>query len=63
VLLPVWISAYRFNRKVYRFVVNARTGEVKGERPWSFWKIAFAALGAAAVIAGIVLAIQAARGG
>jgi len=63
ILLPVWISAYRFNRKVYRFVVNARTGEVRGERPWSFWKIAFAVLGAAAVITGIVLAIRAARGG
>ena len=24
----------------YRFVVNGRTGEVHGERPWSFWKIA-----------------------
>ena len=40
ILLPVWISAYRFNQQVYRFLVNARTGEVQGERPWSWIKIA-----------------------
>jgi DNA-directed RNA polymerase subunit RPC12/RpoP len=38
-LLPVWLSSYRFGGKVYRFVVNARTGEVQGERPWSVAKI------------------------
>jgi ribosomal protein S27E len=39
-LLPVWIGAYRFQGKVYQVLVNARTGEVQGERPYSFWKIA-----------------------
>ncbi len=39
-LLPVWISAYRFNQKVYQVMVNARTGEVQGDRPFSIWKIA-----------------------
>jgi hypothetical protein len=38
-LLPVWIGAYRFHDKVYQVVVNARTGEVQGERPWSAAKI------------------------
>jgi len=38
-LLPVWIGAYRFRDKVYQVVVNARTGEVQGERPYSPWKI------------------------
>jgi predicted RNA-binding Zn-ribbon protein involved in translation (DUF1610 family) len=50
-LLPVWISAYRFRDEVYRFLVNARTGEVQGERPWSWVKIALALLAAVAVIA------------
>jgi DNA-directed RNA polymerase subunit RPC12/RpoP len=40
VLLPVWISVYRFKDKAYRVCVNARTGEVHGERPWSRLKIA-----------------------
>ena len=29
-LLPAYISAYRFKNKLYRFLVNARTGEVTG---------------------------------
>ena len=40
ILLPVWISAYRYHQRVFRFLVNARTGEVQGERPWSAIKIA-----------------------
>jgi DNA-directed RNA polymerase subunit RPC12/RpoP len=51
ILLPVWISAYRYGGKPYRFLVNARTGEVGGERPWSVAKIAGAVLGALAVAA------------
>lgn len=43
-LLPVWISAYRYAEKVYRFLVNARTGEVQGERPYSWVKITLAVL-------------------
>jgi predicted RNA-binding Zn-ribbon protein involved in translation (DUF1610 family) len=53
ILLPLWISAYRYNEKVYRFTINARTGEVQGERPYSFWKIflfVLALLGGIAVI-------------
>ena len=50
VLLPMWICSYRYRDKVYRFLVNARTGEVQGERPWSWVKISLA------VIAGIAVA-------
>lgn len=53
ILLPVWMAAYKYNGKSYRFLVNGQTGEVQGERPWSVWKIAFATL-AAAVVAGVV---------
>lgn len=45
VLLPAWISAYRYRDKAYRFVVNGQTGEVSGEAPVSWWKVAFLALG------------------
>jgi hypothetical protein len=45
ILLPVWLSAYRYNDKVYQFLINARTGEVQGERPWSTAKIVLAVLG------------------
>ena len=39
-LLPVYAGAYNFNHKVYQIVVNGRTGEIQGDRPYSFWKIA-----------------------
>ena len=52
VLLPIWMAAYKYQGKSYRFVVNAQTGQVRGERPWSAWKIAFAvALGLLAAAA------------
>lgn len=42
VLLPIWMAAYKYNNKSYRFVVNGQTGKVQGERPYSAWKIFFA---------------------
>jgi DNA-directed RNA polymerase subunit RPC12/RpoP len=54
ILLPIWISAYRYNKKVYRFLVNGQTGEVQGERPYSVIKIILAALVVIAVIAAII---------
>ncbi len=53
ILLPVWLAAYKYRGKTYRFVVNARTGAVKGDRPWSVWKILFAAT-LAALLAAII---------
>jgi LSD1 subclass zinc finger protein len=49
ILLPIWVSAFRFKHKAYRFVINGRSGEVQGERPYSLWKIA------AAVCIGLLL--------
>jgi predicted RNA-binding Zn-ribbon protein involved in translation (DUF1610 family) len=53
ILLPVWISAYRYNEKVYHFMINARTGEVQGERPYSAMKIALTVIAGLAVAAAI----------
>ncbi len=58
-LLPVWISTYRYRDKPYRFLVNARTGEVQGERPWSAWKIALAVLAGLIVLGGSVALVAA----
>lgn len=52
ILLPIWISAYRYRDKVYRFLVNGRTGEVQGERPYSAIKIILTVLLVAGAIAG-----------
>ena len=56
VLLPAWISAYRYRDKVYRFLINGQTGEVSGESPKSWWKIAFLVLGILAVLFLVLLA-------
>lgn len=56
ILLPLWISAYRYRDRTYRFLVNARTGEVQGERPWSTIKIVAAVL-VVLIIAAIVAAV------
>ncbi|MBL0143328.1 MAG: hypothetical protein IPP91_14770 [Betaproteobacteria bacterium] len=56
VLLPVWISAYRYRDKAYRFLINGQTGEVSGESPKSWWKIAFLVLGILVVLFVILVA-------
>ncbi|RIV40080.1 hypothetical protein [Micromonospora radicis] len=56
-LLPVWIAAYLHHGRSYQVLVNARTGEVIGERPYSTAKIIAAALAALAVLAAIAVAV------
>lgn len=54
VLLPIWVAAYRYRDRSFRFVINAQSGRVRGERPWSPTKIALAV--AAALLAAALLA-------
>ncbi len=39
ILLPIWIAAYRYRDNLYQILINGQTGQVVGERPWSWWKI------------------------
>jgi DNA-directed RNA polymerase subunit RPC12/RpoP len=55
ILLPVWMSAYRFREKIFRILINARTSEVQGERPYSAWKIAGAIFAVLALVGILVL--------
>ena len=61
-LLPVYAGAYRFNQKVYQIVVNGRTGEIQGDRPYSIWKIAAFVAAILLVLLILVLAIGLAKG-
>lgn len=54
ILLPLWLSSYRYSGKTYSFQVNGQTGGVCGQRPYSFWKIFFCVLAGAAVVAALV---------
>lgn len=56
ILLPVYMSSYIYKNKLYHFFLNARTGRVTGDRPYSPIKIAFAVIaGIAALIIFITL--------
>jgi DNA-directed RNA polymerase subunit RPC12/RpoP len=56
-LFPLWLSSFHYNGKVFRVAVNARSGEIFGERPYSAGKIILFILTIAALIAAIVLLI------
>ena len=58
VLLPVYISSYRYNNKEYNFYINGQTGELSGTRPYSFWKIFFLILFVLAIIMIITIFAQ-----
>jgi DNA-directed RNA polymerase subunit RPC12/RpoP len=55
VLLPVWIAAYLHAGKTYQITINASTGEVIGDRPFSAAKIAAAVAAAILLITAIIV--------
>ncbi len=54
-LLPIWISAFKFNGKLYQFVVNGRTGQVIGEYPKSTTKIIMLIVAILAIIGALII--------
>lgn len=52
ILLPMYVSSFRYQDKPYQFFVNGQTGAVDAQRPYSKWKIAGAVV---LVLAAIVL--------
>jgi hypothetical protein len=60
ILLPVWIGSYRFGDRGYQVVVNAQTGTIAGDRPWSKWKVGIAA---ALFIVAVMVLMSLSQGG
>ena len=56
-LLPLWLLAYRYSETTYQVMVNAQTGEVQGERPWSWIKITLTTVAGLVVAGGIGAAV------
>jgi hypothetical protein len=55
VLLPVYVMAYRYKDRLFRFLVNGQTGAATGQAPFSYRKL-FAIIGiTAAVLVGTLL--------
>lgn len=44
-MLPVWIGAFRYRDRPWRFVINAQTGEVVGNPPYDRFKVVLVLLG------------------
>ena len=57
VLVPVWVVGYTYGRKHYQIIANGYTGQIAGERPYSWVKIFFAVL-CALVVAAVVLGVM-----
>ena len=49
-LVPVWLSSFKYNDKVYNFVVNGQTGKVGGKAPISALRVFIAIMIVLAII-------------
>ena len=52
-LVPVWISSFKYKEKVFQFAVNGQTGKVGGKAPVSAWRVILAILIGIGLIAGL----------
>ena len=55
-LLPMYLLSYRYQDKIYRFMVNGQTGKFDGDKPLS-WKRIWAAIGTGIGIILLILLI------
>jgi ribosomal protein S27AE len=55
ILVPVYLSAYRFQEKSYQVLVNGQTGMVAGQKPVAWWKVWLAIL--ALLLPGTILGL------
>ena len=39
VLFPIWIASFTYRHKIYRVLVNGETGQVAGDKPFSWIKV------------------------
>jgi hypothetical protein len=61
-LVPLWLTNYRYRDQTYRVLVNGRTGKVSGDRPYSWVKILLLVLLIVAVVAVLILLFSGAFG-
>lgn len=57
-LLPIYAGAYHFSGKTYQIVVNGRTAEVQGERPYSWIKIGLLVVAILIVVMTILMVVK-----
>ncbi len=58
-LLPVWMSAFQYKDKIYRFLVNGQSGKVGGKTPVSAIRVILVIAAVIAAIVGLVFLFKA----
>lgn len=53
ILLPIWLTSYKYNNKTYSILINGQTGEIEGSYPVSVWKVLIVIVLGLGVIAAI----------
>lgn len=53
IMVPVWMSSFKYKEKTYQFVVNGQTGKVGGKAPVSAFRVILAVLIGIGIIAGL----------
>jgi hypothetical protein len=56
-LLPVYILSYRYQERLYRFLVNGQTGKVAGDKPLSRLRLGVAVAGGVLLLAVLFLLV------
>jgi hypothetical protein len=57
-LVPTWISSFKYKDKIYQFAVNGQTGKVGGKSPVSAWRVIIAILIGAGIITGLYFLLR-----
>jgi len=55
VLLPIWVMAYRYQDRVFRFLLNGQSGRAAGQAPTSWKKVVLVIVIAILAVLGIIL--------
>ena len=50
ILVPTWISSFKYKDKTYQFAINGQTGKLGGKAPVSVWRVLLAILVGAATL-------------
>lgn len=54
ILVPVWIMAYRYQDRVFRFLINGQTGQATGDAPSDWKKPALIAVALGVIVLGLI---------
>jgi len=54
VLFPIWTASFKWKDKTYHYAINAQSGAISGERPYSIAKIVFSVLTLMSIVGGFL---------